>query len=255
MVSAMRHWALTTGIIEASNPTTYQLTSFGQEIFPDDGLDPYSELMSTLWLLHWRIASNAERATTWYWAFNHYALGYLEKETLTREILLHCSEMKSRKVTSKTIKNDVDCFFNSYVSRQDRNSVLSEDSLTCPLTELGLITPTAVKGRYEFRRSPQPSLPDWVLLFAISEFWPQNSDAETISLESITFDPGSPGQVFKLDEQSLGERLFGIAEKSGGAYQWSDTAGMSQLMRTDKVFDSHRIFSMQREIQTGRVAA
>ena len=254
MVAAMRHWALTTKIIEQTNHT-YQLTPFGELIFSDEGLDPYSENKSTLWLLHWRIASSSDRATTWYWAFNHYALGYLEKEVLIREILLFCDGMENHRVSLATIKNDVDCFFNTYLASQERKSMLSEDSLVCPLTELGLIVPTAVRGRYEFRRGQQPSLPDWVLLFAIAEFWPADSATETISLESLSFDPGSPGQVFKLDEQSLGERLLHIEQHSDRAYRWSDTAGMNQLIRTGKPVEPNKILRKQSGIRIGKAAA
>ena len=36
------------------------------------GLDPYLEDPATLWLLHWQIASNLGRATTWFWTFSHF---------------------------------------------------------------------------------------------------------------------------------------------------------------------------------------
>jgi hypothetical protein len=37
--------------------------------------------------------------------------------------------------------------------------------------------------------------------------------------------------VFKLDEDSVAERLFGLEDLSGGILAWTDTAGLRQVMR------------------------
>lgn len=234
MVASMKHWAQLTGVIDAnSDLASIEVTDFGHAVFDDDGLDPYLEDKGTIWLLQWRIASNAERATTWFWAFNHYGLGFLDRESLIRDIGNIAKELKYTRATATTLKRDVDCFFRTYLPPYDRGRQLSEDALETPLAELELIIPAADKGRYEFHRGPQDSLPDWVLNFAICEFWEQSKEAETLSLEQIAFEPGSPGRVFKIDEASLAARLALIEDTSMGAFRWSETAGMSQLLRTD----------------------
>ena len=82
-----------------------------------------------------------------------------------------------------------------------------EDALEPVLAELGLIRPVA--GRlYEFRRGPKPSLPDGVFAYALNAFWNRHApNAATLSVEAIAYEPGSPGRVFKLDENSVVERL------------------------------------------------
>jgi hypothetical protein len=234
MVAAMRHWSLVTGVIMQSGVNEFHLTDFGKLLFSDDGIDPYLEDKGTLWLIHWRIASNAVKATTAYWAFNHFVHGFLDRETLNREIGLYASQSKKNRATATTIKKDIDCFFRTYLSGSDRRTSVIEDTLECPLSELELIIPSAVKGQYEFRRGPQPSLPDWVLLFALSEFWGNRPEAETISLEALTFEPGSPGRVFKIDEHSLAERLSKVETVSNGSFRWTDTAGLAQIVRVER---------------------
>ncbi len=255
MVSSMKHWALVTGAIEAIDHCTFRTTDFGKRIFSDGGLDPFLEEKGTLWLLHWKIASNAERATTWFWAFNHFALGYLDRETLIREITLFCQSLENRRVTNTTIKRDIDCFFRTYLPAHDRRAKISEDSLECPLSELELIVPTSVKGGYEFRRGPQESLPDWVLNYAIADYWQSHPEAETISLETLAFEPGSPGQVFKLDEASMASRLSRIEDTSHKIFQWSDTAGMNQLIRTKRELSLIDLLDAPCQKKTAKAAA
>jgi hypothetical protein len=45
---------------------------------------------------------------------------------------------------------------------------------------------------------------------------------------------GSPGRVFKLDEDSVIERLQSLEDVTKGQLKWSDTAGMRQVIRTPK---------------------
>jgi hypothetical protein len=60
-----------------------QPTGLGTLLFADDGLDPYLEDPATLWLLHWQIASNRARATTWFWTFSHFHEPEFTREALT----------------------------------------------------------------------------------------------------------------------------------------------------------------------------
>ena len=47
----------------------------------------------------------------------------------------------------------------------------------------------------------------------------------------LAYGEGSPGRVFKLDEESVAERLIGMEEFTRGALTWTDTAGLRQVMR------------------------
>ena len=68
MVAAIKHWALACGVIVEDphrDVGAFSTTTFGDVIFePKTGFDPFMESLATTWLLHWRIASNHERATT-----------------------------------------------------------------------------------------------------------------------------------------------------------------------------------------------
>ena len=80
MVDSIRHWGLACRVFEerdlaeGGRTKGIALSRFGELIFKDgsgvEALDPFLEDDATLWLLHWNLATNPARATTWYWAFN-----------------------------------------------------------------------------------------------------------------------------------------------------------------------------------------
>ena len=75
-----------------------------------------------------------------------------------------------------------------------------------------------------------------MVAFAVHDFWSGRSAARrvsaarTLSFEALAHEPGSPGRVFAWDENALADLLFEIEEVSDGAYRWSETAGLKQLI-------------------------
>jgi hypothetical protein len=227
MALAIRYWALAAGIIEETE-ALLRSTRLGQSVF--GRWDPYMESPITAWIIHWEIASRPTPATTIHWAFNHVATQTFDAESLASEILSYARERKWSRVADKTVERDVDCFLRGYAPRQDKH--LGEDALEPVLAELGLVR--ALPGRlYEFARGPKPSLPAEVFAYALDEFWRHHArdGAKTLSVEAATYEPGSPGRVFKLDENSVVERLADIGTATSGTMVWSDTAGVRQVSR------------------------
>lgn len=70
MVSAIRHWALASGVLEEGAGNTVQTAPLGEMLFGKHAVDPYLERPATAWLVHWMLAGMAARSTTWYWVFN-----------------------------------------------------------------------------------------------------------------------------------------------------------------------------------------
>lgn len=234
MVGAIRHWALTCRILE-EHGDLFRTTPIGDYLFANEhGVDPFLEAPATLWLLHWMMAGTPDRSTTWFYAFNHLTEQTFDHEAVAAPLRDYRERrnmiMKNRiRASDATIKRDVECFMRSYVPT--RLAKFSEDLFEPALVPLGLIR--AVNSRsYQFRRGPKPTLPDGIFLFALHEFWERHApEQKTLSVEALTFEPGSPGRVFKLDEDALVERLARIESASGHAYIWSDTAGVRNVAR------------------------
>lgn len=224
MVRSMRHWAFAVGVARDDGECT-EPTDFGKWFL---GHDPYLEELGTIWALHWRIARNADLATTWFWFFNLYPSLTVDTRTAADDLEKVVAAQGWRAIARGTLQRDVECFVRSYAVSRGRRGELTEDSLECPLAELELLRPTADRRQLEFQIGPKPSLPDTVFAFALAEFFAAGS-AKEVGLELITHAPGSPGRIFKLDEGAVADRLARIEATSGGAFRWIETAGLQQV--------------------------
>ena len=237
MVASMRHWAKATGIIEESPGTnSVQTTKLGQILFENNGLDPYMEDPSTLWLLHWNLATNPEK-TTWLWAFSYYPAVTFERDRLITQIERLAQDCRWPKPSETTIKNDVACLIRTYAARPSSTHAGHDGILESPLTELGLIKAIDKKDGFRFVRGLKPTLGNGVFAYALAKFWDSYPEADTLSFEAIAHEPCGPGRVFGLGENDLVDRLISLEKVTKGAFKWSETAGLKQLVRTKEITD------------------
>lgn len=230
MVAAIRHWALACNIFTDDLPLGYSLTPIAIAIFDDAGLDPYSENPSTAWYAHWWLAGKGNRATTWHWLFNHVTAPTFTREELEAPLALYAQGLDSnRKLSPSTISRDIETCIRSYAPRLGSGS--PEDYAEPMLGELGLIYEEH-KGQFAFRRGPKATLSDGMFAYALLDFWNKTaSGLSSLAFESIAYGEGSPGRVFKLDEDSVAERLFNLEDLTRGALTWTDSAGLRQVHR------------------------
>ncbi len=237
MAASIRYWALASGFF-AEQDKVIRPTFLGELILPDDGADPFLERAATVWLVHWHIASNQDMTTTAYYAFN--GLSGLEFDpVLLVDELMRAVELNGWRATRGTLKRDVEVFLRGYVRRNDGQS---EDAAEPLLAELGLIREARLGGWYEFVRGPKPSLPNEVFAYALGRFWEAQGSSTALAVEQICYAPGSPGRVFKLDEDSIITRLMALDTLTGDAWKWNDTAGLRQIQRRHD-FDAATLLS------------
>ena len=235
MVSSIYHWCLVTGIIEEDMKTkNLKVSDIGTLIFSEEG-DPYLERLMTLWLLHWNLATNSKK-TTLFWAFNHFPTQAFSRDQLTQDLANVCSAQTSWKAPAEnTLKRDVDCFVRTYSSLTSSKIQSFEEVLESPLSELNIIRSMGRRDIFRFSRGEKSSLPDSVFIFSLIDFWIKFSSSQTMTFEKICYEPGSPGRIFMLDEDTLVERLSRIGESSNNLFQWSETAGLKQIICESKL--------------------
>ena len=239
MVKAIRHWGLTTRIVEVdagvggARGRSLRVTPLGEALFGPSGADPYLEDPRTLWLLHWLIATHRDKATTWSWAF-----GTWNRQTFTRDELLRdlAAVGGTSRATPTSLQRDAEVFLRTYVPSRAGRATSVEDSLDSPLVELRLLRDDPVEHRYGFLRGPKPSLDDGTLGFAILEFWDRTAAGrDSLNFDALARGVGSPGRVFRLDDDAFAARLEDVARWSHGAVLYDDTAGTRQLLRRKRV--------------------
>ncbi len=191
--------------------------------------DPYLEDPGTLWLLHWQLASRPAPASTWHLVFTRYAETVFTRDELAWWLLRCARGAGNRRTSESSIRRDLDVFLRTYLPAREDSRRPLEDSFDCPLAELGLLE-TIDAARFAIRRSPRPSLPVAILLYALLDFWRREAETQqTLAFERVQFDVGSPGAAFKLDDRSLVSMLERLP--SGSGVRYDETAGRRVLLR------------------------
>lgn len=231
MVASIRHWALACGVMyEKSN--NFQIGGLATEILQDGGLDPYAENPSTAWFAHWQLAGHCFRSTTWYWLFNHVTAPTFTRQELEVPLAQYARKIAPKhRLSTSTISRDLETCLRSYAPRTAGGS--PEDFAEPLLGELGLLQEVH-KGQYAFRRGPKASLHNGVFAYGLVDFWNRVAEGQSsLAFEAVAYADGSPGRVFKLDEESIAQRLISLSDFTRGKLEWTDSAGLRQIHRKD----------------------
>lgn len=232
MVSSIRHWALASGMMYDTGREEFHVGKLAREILDDSGLDPYAESPSTAWLVHWQLAGRCFRSTTWRWLFNHVTAPSFTRQELEKPLAAFARELDPKhRLSSATISRDLETCLRSYAPRAAGGS--PEDFADPLLGELGLLQEIH-KGQYAFRRGPKTTLHDGIFAYALIDFWSRHAAGQSsLAFEAIAYGEGSPGRVFKLDEESIAQRLIALTDETAGKLEWSDSAGIRQVHRRE----------------------
>ena len=242
MVASIRHWSLATRMIEEKEPEPGErrrglgVSELARKLLNDRGWDPFLEDDATLWLLHWLLTSNRERATTWFFTFHVLREPEFTRASLLEELLRVAEENKWERVSKNTLESDISCFIRTYVAvKRGANSTL-EDSLDCPLTNLGLVHADEKGERFRFNSRPKASLPPAIFAFALADFWERQRDSQnTLSVREIVHGVGSPGRAFRLNEDIVLSYLDKLTEVTKGGLTFEDTTLVRQVVRNGNV--------------------
>lgn len=239
MVGAIRHWMLVMRIAhEEGAPGSSRrmhATSLGQSLFADAplGWDPFLEDEATLWLLHWQLAG-LQGAFTWAFAFSLFREWEFTRKALCEAVGQAAEGRVAKAVSTDTIERDVACLLQTYSSGEEERAGgaggMGEDGLDCPLRQLGLLRPSH-SGHFRFSIGAKPTLPRALFFYALARFWMwKHPQARALSAWEATYAEGSPGLVFKLDEDSVLSYLDGLSQATEGRLSFEDTAQVRQVV-------------------------
>ena len=239
MVKALRYWLQVVELTEENPKTRKQnLSELGTIIFEKDR---YLEEIGTLLLLQYKLATNSEKATSWWYFFNYFN----QTEFNVNDFLLEISkwiknenddeEDVSKKIRSLT--DDFNCIINTYFSKTNIADKSPENNIDCPFVELGLIG-TGSKTKTFRKKTPLiDNFNPYITLALILDFSKNElSGKSEIQLNSLLQNKNSIGKVFNLDSISLIEILRKV-EKIG-ELKIIRTAGLDviQITNPEKTF-------------------
>lgn len=220
MIASLRYWLVASGMtneVKEKGHMIQHITPVGQIIMD---YDPYFEYNGTLWIVHNLLASNMEKASTWYWFFNRYAKAIFDKEdfviNLERWTLANMKE-----VSVDSLNRDFECFVRTYLSFEGT----PEDILVCPLGNLGLMELVEDKSQtvfgslkknrlYRFKKPELKGLDPLIIGWALIRWQREYKQcAFQVSFNETLRDHNSPGRLFNLSASLLIEVINRLNEQ------------------------------------------
>ena len=220
MVASIRYWMKVSGCLNSDN----ELTPFARLLFDNDrGLDPFLEDEASLWLLHYNIIAKGF-ASLYRLAF----LGFKrERKEFTKEQLFQFVRRAATGATiasENSILKDINVFLQTYVAPIGTKSVEEYGAI---FIDLGLIRRIS-NDRYVFVETPSVSVPDAVLLYALSEY---RKGGRTVSVDGLQ----DLSLIFGLSMPDLVKSVERIARLHPEEITYSDNSGIKNVQFIDEV--------------------
>lgn len=221
MVTAIRHWLKAFDVIDSDQ----NVTKIGDYIFNSQtGIDPYTEDIATLWILHYHLVSR-NYASICRMAFVDF---HKEKNEFSREHLQNYIKRRCREegwdylYNENTAKKDVGVFIQNYVVPE--NSIFDDFSVL--LLQLDLIKKID-KTTYTFNYINKQAVDPRILLYAIVKHF----NAKSISFESLM----ELGLIFCMSNSELIEAIEQICKLYPHKIVFSDVAGIKELQFKEEI--------------------
>ena len=231
MVKSLRYWLQAIGLTE--EPThgrrIQTLTELGQLIYEHDR---YVEELGTLQLIHYKLATNRELASAWYFFFNEFNMTEFTREDYIEAIQKWIAMQEDgESVAVRSLADDFQCIVNTYLPRYKTTAapISPENNIDCPLGELGLVDVLSQRKIYKKAIPSAESLNPYTMLAIISE---QARDREEVGLNELLTAPCNIGRVFNLDAITMLDTLYRIEKL--GAIKISRTAGLDVIRIIEK---------------------
>lgn len=247
MVRAVRFWMVEMSVAVKHAGGGYEPSGFAKAIFNrKKGIDPFLEDIRTLWLLHWKLSTHSvqEPLLAWDFLINQWQSPDISPSSVLQS-LRRAADKESRPPSDVTLEQHFDTFLHTYVPTRSRKGDIQEDNLDCPLVELEFINPVGERridgtGKreviYAFRMEDKPDITPEMFAFALDDFWTTRRSTErTLTFKDVTFGHGSPGQIFKLPEWAVRQRLEVISSDSSGPFRYIESATQQQISRREGV--------------------
>lgn len=231
MVKSMRYWLQAVGLTEEPNSgkRIQSFTEFGKRVLEHD---PYLEEFGTLCLLQYKLASNRNNATAWYFFFNEFNISQFTREDFISAIQnFILMKTDAGQVAVRSLTDDFNCIISTYLPRykSNPNRVSPENNIDCPFGELGLIDILS-KGKNPVYRKTVPSVgmfDPWVILAVIQD---KANGRKEIPLNELLAAECNIGRVFNMDAITMLEVLHNV-EKTG-EIKIIRTAGLDVIQLT-----------------------
>lgn len=237
MVKSIRYWLQAIGLTEekrGEKGKRYQVLTdgFGRFLIEKD---PYIEYLGTLYLLHYKLVTNRELATTWSLFFNSIKATEMTKhnmEEALKQLILNINP--EYEVSSKLLNDDCNCIIKMYFA--EKNDFKNpEDNMISPFSDLGLLKKESIRGKEEIIYKTVPDknkLDKLIVLYVIMD---NLKNRKSTTIKNLIEDENNIGRVFNLDKNSINSYIDKLEDD--GYLRVNRTAGLNAIYPTDLATD------------------
>lgn len=236
MVKSIRFWLQATSLCRerpasaGRSRSLFFTEDFGQIV---QKWDPYFDDPFTLFLLHYHIVSDETLCVVWNMFFNEYDGKDFTKENMVES----CKELLSKKMeegaafSESSLEDDCSSIIKMYINSETA-ALHPEDSLACPLAELGLLQKSSRrKNAYVKTAPPRDLLDKLAVLYVIVKNL--REDKPSASISSLLNAPDHVGKVFNLNRVAINEYLDQL--RISGYLSINRTAGLDMVYVTSGI--------------------
>lgn len=235
MARSVRHWLEVLKLVAPGEDKTHNVSNIGNSIFLK-GKDLYLEHVSTIWILHYILACNEERASSWYYLFNKYPNATFSKSRLQESINNWCDSLHFQRPSANTLKRDIMALIGMYSSAMNVKDKDQQAILACPMRELNLFSSYTEDGDqiWKFRQLSYGEISDDVFAYCLALFLESEGNPPTYSFADLLENDRSPARVFRFSENLLAKYLTKFGLRTDQPYIYNTTAGTKQILRSAK---------------------
>lgn len=249
MVRSIRHWCLATGLLHETEgiglARPLKPTELAEKLLNDQGWDPFLEDVGSLWLLHWQLTTGLTRGFVWHLLFSIYLEPEFTRQSMQKFVASQLIQHEIR-TTEGTIEREIEYCLRTYIPAKIKLGAISEETLDCPLAELDIVRFLPDDGYYRFNIGPKMSLPLGVFGYGLLTFFSRVvQNRRTVGIDEIIYQPRSPGQVFKLDENTVIEYLESLESFTNGMIRLQETAGVMQVYLHETLGNDFQVQAME----------
>ena len=233
MVKSIRYWLQALRLTDekrGEKGKRYQELSkdFGKILFENDR---YFEDLGTLYLLHYKLVSNKDLATTWNLFFNSIKATEMTKyhmEEGVKQLILNIDPQYE--ISERSLSDDCNCLVKTYFA--EKNDLKNpEDNMICPFSDLGLIKKEHIRGKDEiiYKTVPERNkLDKLIVLYVIMD---NLGDKQSTTIKNLIEDENNIGSIFNLDKNTINYYIDILRDE--GYLRVNRTAGLNTIYPTD----------------------
>lgn len=211
MIKSLNHWMKILGLMKEN-----KLSELAIKILK---YDIYLENIDVLWILHWNLVKNREKATLYNRFFNNIYLYKFTKNDLFEKISQWLVQ-ENIKLSVNTIKSDIDVFLRMY-----NNS--KENSLSL-FTDLNIVTNS--KDFFILNIGYVATISDIAFLYILNDYiqsFKKNSD--TISIDDLQKGEVSIQKILCMNENLFFMKIHNLSKITNGKMSYLESSGARQI--------------------------